>query len=227
MEVLIIGGSRFSGRYAIDYLLKNGHKVTVLNRGQSAKKSSVAFIKAEKFSYPKNVEILIADRTKFNELENQIKKRKFDAIIDTCAFNSKDIQNIIDLAPKELEHYVFVSTASVYDDTGLIKHYPIPEDAPNGSEDDDYPIQYTRDKRRAESRLLKEYNENNFPITIIRPTYIYGPFNYLYREAYFFDRLLDNEPIYMPGNGDYITDFIFCKDLAWLETNYRNLKYLL
>lgn len=114
-----------------------------------------------------------------------------------------------------MKNYVFISTASVYDEENVV-YLPISEDEPMGSEGEDCPIPYSRDKRRAESLLKKNYEENNFPITIIRPTYIYGPFNPMYREFYFFDRFMDKRPIYMPGNGEAIIDFVHCRDVAWL-----------
>jgi UDP-glucose 4-epimerase len=52
------------------------------------------------------------------------------------------------------------------------------------------------------------------PWTSIRPTYIYGPQNYNDLEAWFFDRIVRDRPIPIPGNGLHITQFGHCKDLA-------------
>ncbi|MBK5112643.1 MAG: NAD-dependent epimerase/dehydratase family protein [Candidatus Heimdallarchaeota archaeon] len=214
MEVLIIGGSRFSGKNLVELLVKREHSVTVLNRGKS-EQAITSFYKTEKYSYPESVEVIQADRTNNEQLSKALKSKNFSAIIDTCASNEKNIQGILDFAPKELTNYVMVSTASVYDEEKLA-YFPVTEDTPMGSEAEEGPIPYSRDKRRAESLLRKSYQEDNFPVTIIRPTYIYGPFNPMYREFYFYDRIMDQKPIYMPGHGETLTDFVYCKDVAWL-----------
>jgi nucleoside-diphosphate-sugar epimerase len=216
LEVLVIGGSSFSGRKILEFLVEREHSVTVLNRGKS-EKSRPPFYKQKDYIYPKDVKIIHADRTNEKEFTDALKGNEFTAIIDTCAFNEKHIQNVLDISHEKLEHYVFISTASVYD-FEQIKVLPISESEPFGSEEDDCPVPYSRDKRRAESLLLKEHRENNYPITIIRPTYIYGPNNPMYREYYFFDRIMDQKTIYMPGNGEYLIDFVNASDVAWLAT---------
>jgi len=40
----------------------------------------------------------------------------------------------------------------------------------------------------------------------------------MYREFYFYDRIMDKKPVFMPGHGDILTDFVFCEDVAWLLT---------
>jgi UDP-glucose 4-epimerase len=56
--------------------------------------------------------------------------------------------------------------------------------------------------------------QQGLPVTSIRPTYIYGPQNYNDLEAWFFDRIVRNRPIPIPGNGLHITQFGHVKDLA-------------
>ncbi|NHJ85816.1 MAG: NAD-dependent epimerase/dehydratase family protein [Asgard group archaeon] len=217
MKVLVIGGSRFSGRYTVKQLLKDNHDVTVLNRGKS-EIITTPFYVSETLEYPKGVKIIHADRTKQDEFSNALKNNDFEIIIDTCAFNEKDIQSVIDIATDKLQQYIFVSTGSVYDEKKII-FYPIDEDDIIGSEAEDFPETYSRDKRRAESRLKKEFIETGFPMTIFRPTYIYGPYNPMYREFYFFDRIEQGKTIYMPGSGEYLSDFVHAKDIAQLITN--------
>jgi nucleoside-diphosphate-sugar epimerase len=56
--------------------------------------------------------------------------------------------------------------------------------------------------------------EAGMPWTSIRPTYIYGPQNYNDLEAWFFDRIVRDRPIPIPGNGLHFTQFGHVKDLA-------------
>ncbi|MHA1630082.1 MAG: NAD-dependent epimerase/dehydratase family protein [Candidatus Heimdallarchaeota archaeon] len=214
MDVLVIGGSRFSGRKLVELLAKREHSVMVINRGKS-EKAAPPFIQPEKYQYPEGVEVLHADRKNTREFARILRKSTFEAIIDTCAYTEPDVRTILQNTPKGLEHYVMVSTASVYDEKKL-RMFPIAEEAPIGSMGDDEQLLYSRDKRKAEAALKTAYQETGFPMTIIRPTYIYGPNNPLYREYYFFDRLLDKRPIFLPGSGDFIIDFVFVSDVAWL-----------
>jgi nucleoside-diphosphate-sugar epimerase len=216
LDVLVIGGSRFSGRHIINYLLENEHKVTVLNRGHS-EKNFPPFYKAIEYQYPKGVTVLHADRTKKDEFTKVLDGKSYEAIIDTCAMTEGDIQNVMDISTDKLQNYIFISTAGVYDEKN-ITFFPITEDTPMGPDTDDYPIEYTRNKRKAENLCNKGFKENGFPVTIIRPVFIYGPNNPMYREIYFFDRISDKKPIFMPGNGDCLNDFVHSKDVAWLAT---------
>jgi len=50
-------------------------------------------------------------------------------------------------------------------------------------------------------------SEMGLPWTSIRPVYIYGPGNYNDLEAWFFDRLVRNRPIPIPGHGEHFTQY--------------------
>jgi nucleoside-diphosphate-sugar epimerase len=56
------------------------------------------------------------------------------------------------------------------------------------------------------------------PFTSIRPTYIYGPQNYNPLESWFFDRIVRDRPICIPGNGMHITQLGHVWDLAQAMT---------
>ncbi len=216
MKILVVGGSRFSGKIVVENLVEKGHDVTVLNRGKS-EQSLPEFYRNEKYNYPKKTQVIHEDRKNKEEMKKNLSGKNFDAVIDTCAYTVDDVQIIIENISKNLEHYILTSTASVYDEEKNL-FMPISEDAVIGSEADDCPIEYSKNKRRIESFLKKLYHEINYPITLIRPTYIYGPFNPVYREFYFYDRIMNKKPIFMPGHGDYLVDYVFAKDVAWLLT---------
>jgi nucleoside-diphosphate-sugar epimerase len=41
MMVLILGGTRLSGPYLVSYLVEQGHRVTVFNRGQNLTEGAI------------------------------------------------------------------------------------------------------------------------------------------------------------------------------------------
>ena len=65
-------------------------------------------------------------------------------------------------------------------------------------------------KADTEAWLRKE----GIPFTSFRPTYIYGPGNYNPVERWFFDRIVHNRPIPLPGDGTTITQLGHVEDLA-------------
>ena len=79
--------------------------------------------------------------------------------------------------------------------------------------------------RDPKSRHLGKYEtetelaNQGLPWTSIRPTYIYGPQNYNDLEAWFFDRIVRDRPIPIPGNGLHITQLGHVKDLAMAMVN--------
>jgi len=52
------------------------------------------------------------------------------------------------------------------------------------------------------------------PAVTLRPPYIYGPENPIYREAFFWDRLRSGRPIILPGDGRRLMQFVYVKDLV-------------
>ena len=84
MDVLVIGGSKFSGKYTLEILAERGHDVTVLNRGESDKATGVApYIKPMKFSYPDKVKILQVDRTDNEKFSELLAGNSYEAISKT------------------------------------------------------------------------------------------------------------------------------------------------
>jgi nucleoside-diphosphate-sugar epimerase len=79
-------------------------------------------------------------------------------------------------------------------------------------------LPYIIGKQECEKVLLQNHQENGFPFISIRPTFVYGPDNYLYREAYFFDRISLDRPILIPNfmNGKYF-DLVHVDDVARLS----------
>jgi nucleoside-diphosphate-sugar epimerase len=52
------------------------------------------------------------------------------------------------------------------------------------------------------------------PFTSVRPVYIYGPQNYNPLESWFFDRIVRDRPLPIPGSGMHLTQLGHVQDLA-------------
>ena len=68
------------------------------------------------------------------------------------------------------------------------------------------------DKLEAENVLLEKVKD----AYILRPPYLYGPMNNVYREAFVFDCALADRKFYLPKDGSMKLQFFHVKDLCGL-----------
>jgi len=198
-KALVLGGTRFVGPALVNRLLDANYHVTVLNRGSRADE------------LPAGVEAVVCDRKDHPGLKEALAGRTFEAVFDVIAYVPEDARGLLDALDRaRLRHFVHVSTASVYKES---KRYPVKEDFPRGPDPGDA---YGHGKYLTEELLFRAYREGGVPVTVVRPGYIYGPRNSVYREAFYFDRLLAGRPLLVPGDGSLITQFGYVDDLASL-----------
>ncbi len=198
METLILGGTQFVGLHLVEYLIKQGHKVTILNRGLSEAK------------LPAEVKRLSADRDDRNQVKKALKGKSFDVVYDISGYTPNVVEDILNILNGQIGHYVFCSSTSVYAPSEI---RPILEDSaldrrPDASD-------YARDKIACEDLLLKVHAERGLPTTSLRLVYVYGPHNNLkQREHTFFARITHNRKLIVPGDGQRLLHFIHVDDLA-------------
>ena len=89
-------------------------------------------------------------------------------VVDWVAFKQEDIERDLELFRGRTGQYVFISSASAYQKPPA--HYLITESTPLCNPFWDY----SRDKIACEERLMKAYREENFPVTIVRPSLTYS-----------------------------------------------------
>lgn len=188
MRVLIMGGTRFIGVYLTKLLVEQGHDVVLFNRGN--KPSPVA-----------GVQQIQGDRTDPAQLKAKLSGETFDAVFDNNGRELSDTQPLAELFKDTVKHFVYVSSAGVYLKTDQPPH--VEGDAVD-------PKSRHKGKFATEAYLA----EQGVPFTSIRPVYIYGPQNYNDLEAWFFDRIVRDRPIAIPGNGMHLTQLGHCYDLA-------------
>ena len=188
MRILIMGGTRFIGVYLTKVLVKQGHEVVLFNRG----------------NHPAPVEgvsQIQGDRKDASQLKEKLAGESFDAIFDNNGRELSDTQPLVEIFNGKVKHFVYVSSAGVYLKTSQMPHREGDAVDPNSRH---------KGKHHTEAYLA----ESGIPWTSIRPVYIYGPQNYNDLEAWFFDRIVRQRPIPIPGNGQYITQFGHIQDLA-------------
>lgn len=186
-NILVTGGTVFVSRYAANYFSQKGDHVFVLNRNSRPQLQGVTLIEGDR-----------------NHLGNKLKNYHFDAVLDITAYTRTDAENLVS-ALGEIDQYIFISSSAVYPET---LPQPFCEDqacGPNaiwGS--------YGTNKLEAEKYLLQTVPQ----AYILRPPYLYGPMQNVYREPFVFDCAEQNRPFYLPKNPQMPLQFFHVEDLC-------------
>jgi len=159
MKILFVGGTGLISSACSELALKRGHELFLLNRSVS-----------EKYPTPKGATVLQADIHAENaNLSKLLAGQHFDAVVDFIAFTPEDIVRDIFLFRDKTDQFMFISSASAYQKPP--QNYLITEETPL-----DNPFwEYSQNKIVCETLLMQAYHENQFPVTIVRPSHTYGP----------------------------------------------------
>lgn len=193
MRCLVLGGSRFIGLRLVRRLVQEEDEVTTLNRGTR--------------DQPHPVERLVADREDAKAVQRALRGRTFDAAFDISAYAPSETAPAVEALEGRVDRFVHISTAAVY----RRGEAPYREESPRATAPKW--SRYARDKIGCEDLLFRAHEDHGFPAVLLRPPYVYGPGNYLYREGYFFDRTEAGRPVPVP-EGDATVQFVHVDDLA-------------
>lgn len=188
-KLLVTGGTVFVSKYVAQYFIEKGYDVYVLNRNNRKQCEGVTLIEADR-----------------NQLGDTLKGHHFDAVLDINAYTAADIENLLD-ALDSYDDYIFVSSSAVYPE---YETQPFTEKTKTN--ENKFWGNYGTDKIAAEKTLQKRV-PNAY---ILRPPYLYGPMNNVYREAFVFDCALANRKFYLPKDGQLKLHFFHVQDLCKL-----------
>ena len=186
-KILVTGGTIFVSKYVAEYFVKQGYDVYVLNRNTHKQSEGVTLIEADR-----------------SNLGDALKGHHFDAVLDINVYTAENVENLLD-ALDSFEDYVLISSSAVYPE---YETQPFKEETPLG-ENKFWGI-YGTNKIAAEEALTKRV-PNAY---IIRPPYLYGPMNNVYREGFVFDCAIAGRKFYLPGDGQLKLQFFHVKDLC-------------
>jgi 2'-hydroxyisoflavone reductase len=193
----------FIGRSLVAELLKAGHEVAVMHR-------------RPKHELGRRVQNIVADRNDPESVRQALQYTSFQVVFDnvydwergtTASQVEGTVKAVMATSGDRLTRYVFMSSVAAYGD-GLNHHDGDPL-AP-----DDHPEAYVRNKAMTERMLFRLRQRTGLPVVTLRPPFIYGPENPFYREAFFWDRLRENRPVILPGDGHRLMQFVYIKDLV-------------
>ena len=204
LDILILGGTGFTGPEQVEYATARGHRVTLLNRN----KTRPDFFKGR-------VEQLVAD---LNTDVSALKGRRFDVVIDNPTTLPAWVRNAAQYLAGNTKHYIFISTISVYPDNSVPGQDETAATTTMPADLDPYTLDranagkyYGALKSFSEREVASHYPGMN---TIIRPGLIVGPLDRTDRFTYWPYRIDRGGEVLAPGTPNDPVQFIDSRDLA-------------
>lgn len=194
----MIGGTRFVGRAFVELAVQHGHDVAVFHRSVS-----------EPEDFP-TVEHLHGDR---DEQLDPLRGRSWDAVLDTCAYVPRAVQEASAVLADAAGHYTLVSTLSVHPDdmpTGATEQSAIHQ-SPFPPTEEITEQTYGPLKVACEQAAQAAFGDR---CLIIRPGYIVGPHDPSDRFTYYVRRGAAGGEMAAPGPPDAPLQVVDVRDLA-------------
>jgi nucleoside-diphosphate-sugar epimerase len=155
MKILLIGGTGTISMAVTKLLAQQGHEVILLNRG------------CRNNDLPENVRTIQCDISDEADAAKKLADMNFDCVGEFIGFVPSQVERDFRLFSGKTKQYIYISSASAYQKP--LADCVITESTPLSNPH----WQYSRDKIACEEYLMKQYRENGFPITIVRPSHTY------------------------------------------------------
>ena len=202
MRILFIGGTGTISSAITRLVAQQGHELYLLNRGNRNE------------GLPENVKTIVADVENEQEVARKIEGMEFDAVCEFIGFLPSQVERDIRLFRNKTHQYIYISSASAYNKPA--RSHVITE----GTTLANPHWEYSRNKIACEELLWKEYRENAFPVTIVRPSHTYcersvplglhgtkGSYQVL-------RRMMEGKPVLIHGDGTSLLTMTWNGDFA-------------
>jgi nucleoside-diphosphate-sugar epimerase len=199
VRLLVLGGTLFLGRHAVEAALADGHEVTLFNRGRTAPDL-----------FPE-VERIRGDRA---EDLSGLAARDWDAVLDTSGYLPRVVRASVETLERRVGRYAFVSSISVYADLSA----PVEEDAPTAELRDPASEDVAADYGALKAACEREVHGAFGPrALVVRPGLIVGPHDPTGRFTYWVERAARGGDVLAPGDPRRRVQLIDARDLgAWI-----------
>ncbi|OFX60164.1 MAG: NAD-dependent dehydratase [Bacteroidetes bacterium GWB2_41_8] len=199
MKVLFIGGTGFISTAVSRMAIERGMELYLLNRGNRLSEIPGAHQLTGDIHHPES-------------MRNALKDHQFDVVVDWIAFTPEDVERDLQVFRGRTKQFVFISSASAYQKP--VVNYVITESTPLKN-----PYwEYSRNKIASEELLLKAYRDEDFPVTIVRPSYTYNTYLPVAIGGFgcytLADRMLKGKPIIVHGDGTSLWVNTHAEDFA-------------
>jgi nucleoside-diphosphate-sugar epimerase len=197
MKVLFIGGTGIISSACSQLALERGMDLYLLNRGQSNR------------PIPTGARVIQGNIREPEKIRELIAREHFDTVVDWVAYTPDQVKTDIRLFADKTDQYIFISSASAYQKP--LAGLPITESTVLAN-----PFwEYSRNKIACEELLVNTYRQEQFPITIVRPSHTYDKTSIpLHGGWTVIDRMLKGKPIVVHGDGTSLWTMTHHRDFA-------------
>jgi 2'-hydroxyisoflavone reductase len=201
MRILMVGGSAFVGRHIAQAALDAGHDVTLFHRGKTG---AGLFPAATHVTGDRNADL------------SALAGPSWDATIDTCGYFPGQVRSLAAALDGSGGRYVFISSVSAY---SAAVPWNYDETAPLAEIGDPDATEITEEnygglKVACERAATQLFGPDT---TIVRPTFVIGPYDRSYRFTWWVDRLARGGRVLAPGRPDDPIQLIDARDQgSWI-----------
>ena len=184
MQILLIGGTGFIGRFVAEQLQQSGHQVTVFHRGKTA--------------LAENTEEILGDRNFLQNHQPEFRQQKFEVVIDLVLSSARQALQLMDTFRGITNRVVALSSMDVYRAVGIfngfesgLQELPLTENSDLRTTRNVYSAETLKKLRTMYTWIDDEYDkipveqavlgDPKLPGTILRLPMIYGPGDPLHR----------------------------------------------
>ena len=218
MKILITGGMGFIGLHLVDYLLKKGNKIIVLDNFSNSNKNLIKKIQN------KNLRIIEGDIRKIDDIVNSMENQEVVIHLaakisvnesienpnETFDVNVNGTKNILEACKKNnIKKLIVASSAAVYgENTSQIKLKEISKTNPISP--------YGESKMQMEQNVKKFALKHDIDYIILRFFNIYGigqSLEYAGVITKFIKKIIKKESLQIFGNGSQTRDFVAIYDV--------------
>jgi nucleoside-diphosphate-sugar epimerase len=198
MHILFIGGTGNISSECARLLHRRGHRISVVSRGHR--------------TVPEEFETITADRYDASAFPAAVADRTFDVVINFLGFHVPELELDFTCFRERVSQYLFISSATVYQKPP--QTLPISESTPLGN-----PFsEYAREKQACEEWVRLRWEQDRFPVTVVRPSHTYGHTwlpNPVSSASYtVLGRMRQGKPVYVPDEGQSLWTLTACRDFA-------------
>jgi 2'-hydroxyisoflavone reductase len=191
VRLLVLGGTRFAGRFIAEAAIDRGHVVTTFNRGRSG-------------DDPAGAEAVRGDRENGADLARLVRGREWDAVLDTSGYVPAVVGNAARVLSGNAAAYAFISTVSLYSDwpqnpvsEGSCVYDCAPGVTGTAEDELNWSVrQYGSYKAGCERAVTREFGGN---VLILRPGIILGPYENVGRLIWWLARIAAGGQVLAPG----------------------------
>ncbi|OUR95820.1 hypothetical protein A9Q84_15070 [Halobacteriovorax marinus] len=204
MDILILGGNQFFGKKLTKILIDEGHKVTLLNRGNVDD------------GFGDQISRIKCDRNDKELLIRTLGSKVWDIVYDQICFDYDTAKDACEVFEGKAKKFIFTSSNAVYQaGENLVESDFRPEDH-TFEKKETMMSDYGEAKRQAEAAF---HMYAKFPVTYVRFPVVVGNDDYTGRFQFHVESIKNKVPIYFPNinvESSFITSDFAAKTLAAL-----------